>query len=263
MNVENVMTYSIEVAPYLLAGFVAGKVAESIALEAYAHQALAHRTVQLHPAVEDVSRSVLVLGGMSPNLFAAEHRMHHAQDTTEPSRTTGERLRHVLRSGGAVAGTVYLDPMVMLFPGYSFADDPLIRQTKQGALTFRHNGPIERLVAKGLPANLLPLVGATAMTAYAMKRAGQKHPIAKSIALFSGYQAGLTTQAIITSYAEGRAGRTNNRLHIQSLPKLLRPRIVRHQQHHEAPEVAYSGSATRHKVTGRILASLGLLQQLK
>jgi len=83
----------------------------------------------------------------------------------------------------------------------------------------------------------------------------------RSAAIVAGYQAGLTSRGVLTSYGEGRAGRSDNVLIDKNISPILRRRIRRHQEHHADPAERVPGTILRQRIAFNVLNRVGLAHE--
>ncbi len=261
MITESLIGVAKNVTPDLAAGIVVGQSAEPVLIEAFAHMNLAHRNVDVNPSLAAAARYALIVCGLSPNRFASKHRIHHLVDTAAP-RGPLDTIRHVMQAGRGINDIGEVDPSKLLFPGYSFDDDPLVRETSIG-LEYRHDPWMERVVGKGGMLRFGPFVAAIMVNGAANKVARRDMPFSRAFAFMSGVQFGLTNGALMTAYAEGRAGIAGGTLGIDRVSPPLRNKLSRHQEHHSSPDKPTAGLSTRTKIAFAALTKLGLIKSSK
>jgi hypothetical protein len=241
---------------------LAGKAVEPTALECYAHQSIAHANYRFSAALARCCHHVMVFSGMSPNRFASEHRRHHDEAVLQPVRSLRGALSHIMRAGtGKNGDTAPCEPI--LFPEVSIEDDPLYTVNGQGEIAYRRDGNVERVVAKGLPFNLIPLVSAITLSGIS---SGSRYSIRRftnAAALGSGFLSGLSMQAALTSYAEAKVGRGKDGNPInKDVSERVFARASRHIIHHRYPTDTSAGTIPRHQRTERVLRKLRMVHDI-
>lgn len=243
----------------LATGFAVGRATEMVSVEAFAHQHLAHRNLELSPTLKKMSRLSLVMAGMSPNRFAAGHRIHHHEQTSPPQGILGS-LRHMYRAGFGYNGSLEEARAKLEFPGLNAESDPLLKE-QGGRLAYRDDPKLEKFVRRGNVYQFLPPLGAVVALGGINIVLRRKAPIARAAAGVAGYVVGLAARVGTTAYAEGRAGMDNGRFNTGRLGAALAPRIAQHQDHHDTPYDITAGSTGLHQTYYKALVGTGLMHQ--
>lgn len=240
--------------PDAAAGIATGLVVDVLALEGWVHQSMAHRNTACDPTLAGVSRAAMIATGMSPNRGALNHRVHHAETEVDPKNYL-DSVKEAFDFTGGDDAQLDTGDNILLFPGYTFDDDPLLRQRQDGSLMFRSDPAIERLAAKSIVHRALPLIATTAAIGLFNKYLGREKPFSKAISFMSGTIIGLSAGIGATSYGEARSGKVDGQMPIRGL---LKVNLARHQEHHDDPANLFAGSRRRDRLAFRILERAGL-----
>jgi hypothetical protein len=241
--------------PDVVAGIGVGLVVDAVALEGWVHQSMSHRNTAYDPTLATASRVAMVATGMSPNRAALNHRVHHGITDVEPQGYV-DSVREAFDFTGGDSSLLGAADEALLFPGYTYDDDPLIRQRYDGSLAFRHDPFIEKLSSKGIPSRIVPVIATTAMIGLANKYLGRDRPFTRAALLMGTSIISLGSAVGLISYGEARSGKVNGQMPIRGL---LKVNLSRHQEHHDRPDDMLAGSRRRDRFAFRLLERAGLV----
>lgn len=236
------------------AGALIGAVAETVALEGFVHQDLAHRTLRYRRPLAAASRATMTLFGLSPNRAALHHRLHHLNGNEEPA-SVPEAIASVIATTGSVEDVPDGISNDLFFDGYDRSTDPLIREV-DGTVGFANDPVVERLASKNLVTKILPGAAATLCIAAINKAAGRSRPLQRAALLTGAAFAATGGSFAATAYAEARSGRVNDQMDIKGA---LAPTMRRHQAHHDKPWDYQAGIRKRQAGIFKLLQRTGLV----
>ncbi len=243
--------------PDAAAGIATGLVVDVLALEGWVHQSMAHRNTACDPILASASRAAMIATGMSPNRGALNHRIHHAESDVEPMGCI-DSVKEAFAFTGGDSAQLGAGDSLLLFPGYTYDDDPLIRQRYDGSLAFRNDPLLEILASKSIVHRVLPVVAATAMVGLANKSLGRDRPFTRAALFMSSTLVSLGTAIGAISYGEARSGKVDGQMPIRGL---LKVNLARHQEHHDDPGNLFAGSRRRDRLAFRVLEKTGLVSK--
>ncbi len=241
--------------PDVVAGIGVGLVVDVVGLEGWVHQSLAHRNIDYASAVATASRAAMIATGMSPNRAALNHRVHHRISNVEP-RGYLDSIKEAFDFTGGDPALLNEGDEVLLFPGYSYDGDPLLRQQYDGTLAFRKDPILEKLASKSVIHRAIPVIATTAMIGLANKYLGRDKPFTRAAVFMGGTIVGLGSVVGLTGYGEARSGKVDGQMPIKGL---LKVNLNRHQAHHDRPDDMMAGSRRRDRAAFRLLKRAGLL----
>ncbi len=241
--------------PDVVAGIGFGLAVDVVALEGWVHQSMSHRNADYDPTLATASRAVMIATGMSPNRAALNHRVHHGISDEEPKGYI-DSVKEAFDFTGGDSSVLNTGDEALLFPGYTFDDDPLLTQRYDGSLAFRHDPSVEKLASKNITTRVAPVIAATVMVGLANKYLGRDRPFTRAAVFTGSTIASLGSAVGLISYGEARSGKVDGQMPIRGL---LKVNLRRHQAHHDRPDDMLAGSRRRDRVAFRLLERVGLL----